>query len=109
MREERSGREPSGRSGAKPRVLQASAEERSKVWPEETMTGSAMREEEIGQRNSEGGFLGRREEAEERWKEIFHLVFPLLPISATSFFLFLLLPQEEEDAKCFSSIFVFTI
>lgn len=84
MSEERSGREPSGSGGEKPRVLQASAEERSKEWPDETMTGSAIRELEMGQRNSEGGFLGGRgeeEEEEERWKEIFHLVFPLLPIS----------------------------
>lgn len=38
------------------RSLQAWTEARSKEWPEETMTGSAMMEPEMGQRNSSGGF-----------------------------------------------------
>lgn len=38
------------------RFLQAWTEVRSKEWPEETITGSAMREPEMGQRNSSGGF-----------------------------------------------------
>ncbi|BAU02379.1 hypothetical protein VIGAN_11189500, partial [Vigna angularis var. angularis] len=55
MRVEKSGVVPSGSCGVKLRFLQASTEERSKEWPEETMTGSNMRERETGQRNSSGG------------------------------------------------------
>lgn len=55
MRVEKSGVVPSGSWGVKLRFLQASTEERSKEWPEETMTGSDMREWETGQRNSSGG------------------------------------------------------
>lgn len=49
---EKSGREPSGRVGVKARKLQASTQVRSKVWPEETITGSGMSVEEMGQMNS---------------------------------------------------------
>lgn len=47
MRAEKSGDEPSGRVGMKERERQASTALRSKVWPEETMTGSDMRVLEI--------------------------------------------------------------
>ncbi|RDX67442.1 hypothetical protein CR513_53687, partial [Mucuna pruriens] len=70
MRAEKSGVVPSGSWGVKLRFLQASTEERSKEWPEETMTGSDMRERDMGHRNSSGGLLGLA------WKKIFfHLSF----------------------------------
>lgn len=55
MMVEKSGVEPSERVGLKERERQARTELRSKVWPEETITGSDMREPEIGQMNSFGG------------------------------------------------------
>lgn len=56
--EEKSGVDESGKVGVKPRALQALTQARSKVWPDETMTGSAIRDLEIGQRNSIGGCFG---------------------------------------------------
>lgn len=50
--------EKSAKVGVKPRGLQALTQACSKVWPEETMTGSAMREPKMGQRNSFGGCFG---------------------------------------------------
>lgn len=55
MRVEKSGVEPSDRVGIKERERQASTELRSKVWPEETMTGSDMTAPEIRHKNSLGG------------------------------------------------------
>lgn len=43
--------------GLKEREIQARTQLRSKVCPEETITGSAMRSPEMGQTNSGGGFL----------------------------------------------------
>lgn len=58
--EVRSGGGESTRLGVKFRALQTWTQTRSKVWPEETMTGSAIRDPEIGQMNSFGiwGFEG---------------------------------------------------
>lgn len=67
MRVEKSGVVPSGSWGVKFRFLQASTAARSKEWPEETMTGSDMRERERGQRNSSGGVLV----LDFVWKKIF--------------------------------------
>ena len=53
---DKSGTEPSLRTGLCPRVLQAVTQARSKVWPVETITGSAMSDPEIGHMNSVGGF-----------------------------------------------------
>ncbi|URE02931.1 hypothetical protein MUK42_20669 [Musa troglodytarum] len=62
--------------GEKAKSAQAWMQLRSKVWPEgATMTGSAMREREMGQRNSTGISAaavvledgGRAEEGERRW------------------------------------------
>lgn len=41
--------------GLKEREIQARTQLRSKVWPEETMTGSAISSPEMGQTNSGGG------------------------------------------------------
>uniref|UniRef100_A0A2P2IIK9 Uncharacterized protein n=1 Tax=Rhizophora mucronata TaxID=61149 RepID=A0A2P2IIK9_RHIMU len=59
---EMSGTLPASSSGMKPRVLQAWTQARSKVWPADTMTGSFIREPEMGQRNSSGisNFFGCR-------------------------------------------------
>ena len=48
---------------------------------QETTTGSDMKSPEIGQRNSFGGFFCSclESEEDERWNEILHLRFPLLP------------------------------
>lgn len=48
-------REGEREGGVKANSAQAWMQARSKVWPEATMTGSAMREHEIGQMNSAGG------------------------------------------------------
>lgn len=55
MTVEKSGVVPSTRVGVNPRVLQTWTQARSKVWPEETTTGSAIKEPETGHRNSPGG------------------------------------------------------
>lgn len=95
----------SWRFGVKFKSLQTWTVVRSNVWPEETTTGSDMKSPEIGQRNSFGGFFCSclESEEDERWNEILHLRFPLLPpppISRTrrlgwsfsfSFFFFLFL------------------
>lgn len=47
--------ESSSRVGVKDRALQAKTQAFSNVWPEVTITGSAMRDPEMGQRNSFGG------------------------------------------------------
>lgn len=54
--EEKSGGGESTRVGVKLRDLQTWTQARSKVWPEETMTGSAIREPEMGQMNSFGAW-----------------------------------------------------
>lgn len=54
---EKSGLEPSGSRGAKPRCLQTCTHMLSKVWPEETTTGSNIKEPEMGQTYSVGGSL----------------------------------------------------
>lgn len=75
----------SGKVGLKPNFLQISTEARSKVWPEETTTGSNIKNPEIGQRNSGGGcFEGNLEEDEEDLcTKILHFwcFFPFPPIS----------------------------
>ena len=84
---EKSGVEPSFRVGEKFKSLQTCTEMDSKVWPEVITTGSAMRELEIGQRNSKGGSFDwclEDEELELRWNEIFHLGLPFPPISKFS-------------------------
>ena len=53
---EKSGMVPSERFGVKFKFLQASTDTLSKVWPEETITGSAIRDPETGHRNSSGSF-----------------------------------------------------
>lgn len=45
---------PSGRVGLKERETQARTQFRSKVWPDDTITGSAMIEPETGHKNSTG-------------------------------------------------------
>lgn len=47
--------ESSSRVGVKDRALQAKTQAFSNVWPEVTITGSAIRDPEMGQRNSFGG------------------------------------------------------
>lgn len=77
---EKSGSEPSWSLGVKPKPLQTCTVNRSKVWPEETTTGSDIKELKIGQRNSVGGeFLVS--DLEDLCIEIFHrLNFPFPPI-----------------------------
>lgn len=52
---EKSGVEPSGSVGMNPKSLHTCTEMRSKVWPEETMVGSNIKDLEMGHTNSEGG------------------------------------------------------
>ncbi|MFS7948333.1 hypothetical protein Hanom_Chr06g00558751 [Helianthus anomalus] len=52
--------------GLKDKEIQARTQLRSKVWPEETMTGSAMRVLEMGQMNSGGGVGFLRWEGDRR-------------------------------------------
>lgn len=52
---EKSGVEPSDRIGVKLRFLQTWTQFLSNVWPEVTMTGSAIRELEMEHMNSDGG------------------------------------------------------
>lgn len=65
---EKSGVEPSGRVGVRPKSRQTLTQVRSNVWPEDTTAGSDIRDLEIGQRNSGGGGLLAAEE--DLWKEI---------------------------------------
>lgn len=51
IKTEKSGIVPSGREGVKERSRQTWTEVRSNVWPEETTTGSNIRELAMGQRN----------------------------------------------------------
>lgn len=55
MTVEKSGFDPSGSVGEKPKSLQTSMHTRSKVWPEETTAGLNIKELEMGQINSCGG------------------------------------------------------
>lgn len=52
---EKSGFEPSGKDDVNPSSRHTCTEVRSKVWPEDTTTGSNIKEPEIGQMNSFGG------------------------------------------------------
>lgn len=96
MTAEKSAASPPWRVGLKERETQARTQLRSNVWPEETMTGSAMIEPDSGQRNSTGigkdrcwfrvglwwrlsGGGGEELDGDLR-KEIFHLCLLPLPI-----------------------------
>ncbi len=94
--EEKSGVDESiFRIGVKPRVLQTKTQACSNVWPEVTITGSAMRESEMGQRNSFGGSFGLgfnkgfdfgdgKDESLLKKKKIFHLRLGVIVVVAVS-------------------------
>lgn len=66
---EKSGVEPSGSVGMNPKSPHTCTDMRSKVWPEETMVGSNIKDLAMGHTNSEGGTASAEDG---RWKDILH-------------------------------------